>query len=59
MGLELPEDTFVNMHNFDAASESYGRQTPLILTLGVDVDLPSSSVDEVVRCSLCQSLCGA
>ena len=58
MGLELPEDTFVNMHNFDAASESYGRQNRLIL-LGADVDLSSSSVDEVVRCSLCQSLCGA
>ncbi|KZT63607.1 Clavaminate synthase-like protein [Daedalea quercina L-15889] len=25
MGLELPEDTFVNMHNFDAVGESYVR----------------------------------
>lgn len=25
MGLELPEDTFVNMHNFNAVGESYGK----------------------------------
>lgn len=25
MGLELPEDTFVNMHNYDAVGESYGE----------------------------------
>lgn len=30
LSLELPEDTLVNIHNYDATGETYGKLEPIV-----------------------------
>ena len=48
-GMELPEETFVRLHNFDGPADTSGTSSPLSQCDALVDDTLHSSRDEVVR----------